>query len=130
MDSTLLLIPKTFYGITRFLSSLPINITNLKTLIKTGKAFITPEEPKAVDGKSVSMRCGADPPGFPAPEYRWWKEGSGDSSKTLARGSEFTIDFATLDSAGKYFCRPVNELGEGTVASARLDVYQVTLTKT
>ena len=98
-------------------------------MIKTGKAFITPEEPKAVDGKSVSMRCGADPPGFPAPEYRWWKEGSGDSSKTLARGSEFTIDFATLDSAGKYFCRPANELGEGSVASARLDVYQVTLKK-
>ena len=103
-----------------------INI-NLKTLT-TGKAFITPEEPKAVDGKSVTMRCGADPPGFPVPEYRWWKEGS--DSKTLSRSSEFTIAFATLDSAGKYFCRPVNELGEGTVASARLDVYQVTLTKT
>ena len=78
-----------------------------------------------MDGKSVTMRCGADPPGFPVPEYRWWKEGS--DSKTLSRGSEFTIAFATLDSAGKYFCRPVNELGEGTVASARLDVYQVSI---
>ncbi len=87
-----------------------------------GKAFITPERPTAVDGKRVVLTCGASPPGYPAPEYRWWKEGT--ESSTLARGAEFTIEHARLSTAGKYFCQPANELGEGGVASVFLDVYQ------
>ncbi len=90
---------------------------------RPGEAFIAPERPTAVDGRSATLRCGADPPGHPAPKYRWWRE-DGSNGKTLAVGSEFTIDSVRLSSAGKYFCQPSNELGEGTVASAYLDVYQ------
>ena len=87
-----------------------------------GKAFINPEKPIAVDGKSVTLTCGANPPGFPKPTYKWWKQGS--TSKSLAVGSEYTIDSVRLDSAGKYFCQPSNELGEGSIASVTMDVYQ------
>ena len=87
-----------------------------------GKAFITPEKPTAVDGKSITLTCGANPPGYPAPTFKWWKDGNSGSS--LAIGSEYTIDSVRLGSAGKYYCQPTNELGSGGVASIDLDVYQ------
>ncbi len=89
---------------------------------KPGNAFIGPDRPTAVDGRSVTLRCGANPPGYPQPSYRWWRDG--EDGKTMAVGSEFTIDSVRLSSAGKYYCQPENEHGEGTVASAYLDVYQ------
>ena len=88
-----------------------------------GKAIITPEEPFAIDGKSVTLTCGANPPGYPAPQFRWWKEGNGND-KTLAIGSEFTIDPVRLSSAGKYSCEPSNEHGSGKISSKLLEVYQ------
>ncbi len=90
---------------------------------RPGKAFILPERPTAVEGKSVTLRCGADPPGHPRPTFRWWKHGS-SNSKAIAVGSEFTIDAIRLGSAGKYFCQAVNDLGEGAVASTYVDVHQ------
>ena len=89
---------------------------------RPGQAVITPEKPVAIFGKSITLKCAADPPGFPAPTYRWWKEGS--SSKNLASGSEFTIDSANLNSAGRYFCQPINELGTGQEGKVYMDVYQ------
>ena len=87
-----------------------------------GKTFILPENPTAYEGKAITLECGAKPPGYPTPTYRWWKE---DSDNTiLAAGSHFTIDSASLSSAGKYFCRPSNEFGSGSVAEMSLTVYQ------
>jgi len=90
---------------------------------KPGRSFILPERPNAVEGRSVTLRCGADPPGHPIPAYRWWREGN--AGKTLAVGSEFTVDTVRMATAGRYFCQPKNELGEGSIGSAFLDVYQV-----
>ncbi len=90
---------------------------------RPGKAFISPEKPTAVEGKRVTLTCGANPPGFPKPSFRWWKHGSGSSSKAMALGSEYTID-VRLSSAGKYFCQAFNDLGEGETASTFIDVYQ------
>ena len=91
---------------------------------RPGKAFILPDKPTAVEGKSVTLTCGAKPEGFPRPTFRWWKHGSGSSSKAMAVGSEFTIDSTRLSSAGKYYCQAFNDLGEGEVASTFVDVYQ------
>ena len=96
-----------------------------------GAAFIAPEQPTALEGKSVTLECGARPPGFPLPTYRWWR-GSGDSADTqlpansavLATGSTYTIDSVRLESGGKYLCQPTNELGAGSVAAAVLQVLQ------
>ena len=88
---------------------------------RPGQAFITPEAPKAIDGRRITLTCGADPPGYPQPTYRWWKEGS---QSALASGSEYTIDSATLNHAGKYYCQPSNDLGTGTKAFVNLEVNQ------
>lgn len=88
---------------------------------KPGATFIGPEKPLAVDGKPLTLTCGANPPGFPTPQYKWWKEGS-DSS--LSVSAELTLESMRLSNAGKYLCQPVNELGEGTIASIQVDVFQ------
>ncbi len=88
---------------------------------KPGNAFILPEKPIAVDGGSVTLTCGANPPGYPIPTYNWWKD---SQSKILAVGSEFTIDNVNLNSEGKYHCQPSNDHGKGSVGSVHLEVYQ------
>jgi echinoid protein len=35
-----------------------------------GKSFIEPNEPHVVEGSGVTLNCGANPPGWPAPNYR------------------------------------------------------------
>ena len=87
-----------------------------------GQTSISPENPTAFEGKSMSLVCGAKPPGYPIPTYRWWKEGS--ESSILATGATFTLDSASLASAGKYYCQPQNEFGSGTVAETSLSVFQ------
>ena len=87
-----------------------------------GQTSISPENPTAFEGKSMSLVCGAKPPGYPIPTYRWWKEGS--ESSILATGATFTLDSASLASAGKYYCQPQNEFGSGSVAETSLSVFQ------
>ena len=67
------------------------------------------EDMIAFGGKSMSLVGGAKPLGYPIPTYRWWKEGS--ESSILATGATFTLDSASLASAGKYYCQPQNEFG-------------------
>lgn len=88
---------------------------------KPGEGFILPEKPMAVEGRRMTLTCGAKPPGYPVPQFRWWKEGS---DTALAVGSEFTIDSVRLNNAGKYYCEPSNELGKGSTASIDLEVNQ------
>lgn len=88
---------------------------------KPGKGFITPEKPQAIDGRRLTLTCGADPPGYPKPQFRWWKEGD-ISDKAIS--SEFTIETVRLNNAGKYFCEPFNDFGKGTPASVELEVNQ------
>jgi echinoid protein len=90
---------------------------------KPGQAFISPDKPVGVEGREMTLRCGANPPGYPRPTYNWWREDSGNS-QILAVGSEFTIDAVNMNNAGRYQCQPVNDLGEGSVASVDLEVYQ------
>ena len=87
-----------------------------------GNTRISPDHPTAYEGKPITLVCGSKPPGYPIPTYRWWKEGSENS--VLATGAQFTIDSASLSSAGKYFCQPNNQFGSGTVAETSLNVYQ------
>jgi len=87
-----------------------------------GPAFITPETPNVLEGGRVTMVCGAAPPGYPIPTYKWWKEGS--SNTVLATGASFTIDSARINSGGRYFCQPSNIAGTGATAETILNVYQ------
>ena len=76
---------------------------------------------QAIVGRKITLTCGAKPPGYPNPTYRWWKD---DSDIALAVGSEYTIDSARLNNAGKYHCQPTNTLGKGTIARVNLEVNQ------
>ncbi len=87
-----------------------------------GTAKISPDEPIAVDEASVTLTCSADPPGWPTPQYRWWK--AGNEATILANGPELTIPVARQTSEGTYYCQPSNELGTGSSSSVQLRVYQ------
>ncbi|OXA59469.1 Hemicentin-2 [Folsomia candida] len=86
-----------------------------------GKTFIEPAEPNVVEGSGVTLNCGANPPGWPLPNFRWWKEGS---ESTISVGPQLNIGSAKVSSEGVYLCQPTNEIGTGTIASATLKVYQ------
>ena len=68
-----------------------------------GTARVSPDEPIAIDEGSVTMSCSADPPGWPTPQYRWWKAGA--EANILSVGAELTIPVARHGSAGTYFCQ-------------------------
>ena len=89
---------------------------------KPGPASILPEEAIAVAGRAVTLVCHADPPGYPEPTYKWWREGQ--DSTILSVSSHYTIETVEVGSAGKYFCQPHNSLGQVPAASVDLQVYQ------
>lgn len=92
---------------------------------KPGKARITPEKPIAIEGSGVTLTCTATPPGWPAPQYRWFKVGGQDGPQTvLATGTKYTIPNAHLGSEGIYNCQATNELGHGEMSSISLEVHQ------
>lgn len=101
--------------------------TSIALLIrhKPGKARITPEKPIAIEGSGVTLTCTATPPGWPAPQYRWFKVGGQDGPQTvLATGTKYTIPNAHLGSEGVYNCQATNELGHGEMTSINLEVHQ------
>ncbi|XP_073977737.1 contactin-2-like isoform X4 [Rhodnius prolixus] len=95
---------------------------------RPGKAQITPDRPIASEGNGVTLTCSASPPGWPTPQYRWWRELE-DSTPTsqitvLATGPKYNIPSAHLGSEGKYHCEANNEMGHGEKATVVLTVYQ------
>jgi echinoid protein len=94
---------------------------NIHVHHKPGKAYIIPSSRVAIDGKRISLTCGANPPGYPEPEYKWWKEGS---EATLTTGKKFTINPARLSNVGLYHCRATNQFGGSKIADFDLKVYQ------
>ncbi|XP_049534631.1 hemicentin-1-like [Anopheles darlingi] len=92
---------------------------------RPGRAKITPENPVVHVGNSVSLMCKADPPGYPDPQYRWYRDVGGEISTTvIAQGAQYLIPKAGLSSEGKYHCHASNELGNGDMASATLEIHQ------
>ncbi len=66
-----------------------------------GTTFITPEKPTVMEGDRITLKCGANPPGYPQPTYTWSREAS--LTSVLATGESFTIDGARLDSGILHF---------------------------
>ncbi|XP_069704105.1 hemicentin-1 isoform X7 [Periplaneta americana] len=98
---------------------------------KPGRARISPDKPVAAEGTGITLTCSANPPGWPAPQYRWWRDGdltSGSSNSApatvLATGQKYTIPSAHLGSEGKYHCQATNEMGHGDPAFVNLVVHQ------
>ncbi len=94
---------------------------------KPGQARITPEKPIATEGTGVTLTCSATPPGWPMPQYRWWREGDAmnpASMPVMATGSKYTIPSVQLSYEGRYHCQATNEMGHGDMATVTLTVHQ------
>ncbi|XP_018335575.1 hemicentin-2 isoform X2 [Agrilus planipennis] len=91
---------------------------------KPGRARIMPDKPIATEGSPVTLTCTATPPGWPAPQYRWFRPGNDGQQTVLATGTKYTIPNVHLNSEGVYYCQATNELGHGEVASVNLEVHQ------
>ncbi|XP_050086076.1 uncharacterized protein LOC126571536 [Anopheles aquasalis] len=94
---------------------------------RPGQAFINPNNPIVHVGAMLTLRCSVNPPGWPVPKFRWFKDAAGEvsNSKTiLAQGPQYVIPRAHLGSEGSYHCHAVNELGHGPMATIRLEVHQ------
>ncbi|XP_073825110.1 uncharacterized protein [Musca autumnalis] len=94
---------------------------------RPGQAYITPNKPVVHVGNGVTLSCSANPPGWPVPQYRWFRDMDGEFSnaqKILAQGPQYSIPKAHLGSEGKYHCHAVNELGMGKIATINLEVHQ------
>lgn len=93
---------------------------------KPGRAHISPDKPIAQEGAGVTLTCSARPPGWPAPQYRWFRDIDTADTKpaVLATGNKYTIPSAHLGSEGVYHCQATNELGHGDMSSVALEVHQ------
>ncbi|XP_063621729.1 hemicentin-2 [Cydia splendana] len=93
---------------------------------KPGPARVSPDRPVAQEGAGVTLTCIARPPGWPAPQYRWFRDIDSADAKpqVLATGNKYTIPSAHLGSEGVYHCQATNELGHGDLASVTLEVHQ------
>ena len=94
----------------------------LAVLHKPGPAHIQPSQPVGIEGKSVSVVCGASPPGHPAPSYTWWR--SSDPGTVLATSPTLVIRPVRMSSEGEYLCQPHNNYGKGLPVSVQLQVVQ------
>lgn len=77
----------------------------------------------------MTLTCSANPPGWPPPQYRWWRDQDVSSGKSspqtvLATGAKYTIPSAHLGSEGRYHCQATNEMGQGIPQSVLLQVHQ------
>lgn len=88
---------------------------------KPGKAFIDPSKPIASEGEPFTMACQADPKGWPEPTYKWWRDGS---NVTLSLGQKFTLTTARMSNEGTYYCKASNDLGDSTITSVVLQVFE------
>ena len=76
---------------------------------KPGPGHISPTQPVGIEGKSVTLTCGASPAGYPAASYTWWKATS--PSEILATSADFIIRPVRMSSEGRYMCQPHNNYG-------------------
>lgn len=93
---------------------------------RPGQAYINPSKPVVHVGNGVTLTCTANPPGWPTPQYRWYRDVEGDvsTSTILSQGSQLVIPRAHLGSEGRYHCHAANELGNGEMATITLEVHQ------
>lgn len=87
---------------------------------RPGQAYINPSKPVVHVGNGVTLTCSANPPGWPVPQFRWFRDIEGEtppSQTILAQGSQYVIPRAHLGSEGRYHCHAANELGHGDLAT-------------
>ncbi|RWS14198.1 hypothetical protein B4U79_12939 [Dinothrombium tinctorium] len=95
---------------------------NIRVKHRPGNTEILPANPIAVSGKPFTLSCIAKPPGWPVPEYKWWREGQ--HKEELGRQQNYTFISIHVRNEGNYYCQPYNALGTGSVSSVYLTVQE------
>lgn len=93
---------------------------------RPGQATIDPPKPIVHVNSALTLTCSANPPGWPIPQYRWYRDLVGDiqNQPILAQGSQYVIPRIHFGSEGSYHCVANNEMGFGEVANIALEVHQ------
>lgn len=92
---------------------------------RPGQAYITPSKPIVHVGNGVTLTCSANPPGWPVPQFKWFRDNGGETSNNvLFQGSQYVIPRAHEANEGRYQCLAANELGQGEKATIVLEVHQ------
>lgn len=93
--------------------------------MKKNKYYLTQSANKYFHVLGVTLTCSSSPPGWPVPQYRWWRDQE-DSTQTtvLATGPKYNIPSAHLASEGQYHCQATNDMGHGEIATVVLTVHQ------
>lgn len=82
-------------------------------------------------GSKTLIQCRAKPPGYPEPQYRFWKYAglNGQQRAALTRvglsTGTYTIHSAKPDDEAKYGCLAFNDLGQSTEADGELIVNEL-----
>ena len=56
-----------------------------------------------VAGRPVSMECMTTPPGYPAPQYKWWRTTT--PSEILGTQRTLTLQQLRLEDGASYSCQ-------------------------
>ncbi|KAA0198428.1 hypothetical protein HAZT_HAZT007763 [Hyalella azteca] len=108
-------------------------VVNLTVLIPPGSPHITPQKPKAVEGKPIELTCSSSG-GSPDPQIIWYRQGSDEKLRSVlkpgggrdeATTSVLTISPTKEDHGNEYRCVVSNRAlaeGERMETSVTLDV--------
>ncbi|CAG0881052.1 unnamed protein product [Cyprideis torosa] len=88
-----------------------------------GEATIVSYPPMGVVGRSVTLSCRSDPPGYPDPMYRWWRQDH-PNAPPLAMGRNLTLPRVDMTMEGAYQCRAQNAFGSGAPSTYNLRIAQ------
>lgn len=83
----------------------------IKVKHKPGESWISPENPIAIAGKPFTLTCQSKPPGYPEPNYKWWREGQ--EGQELGHEKTYKLIAVHVSHEGRYFCQAFNSLGKG-----------------
>ncbi|XP_052212693.1 hemicentin-1-like isoform X2 [Dreissena polymorpha] len=73
-------------------------------------------------GQSLTLTCGMSDPGYPAPEFRWWRAHIPGRVIYTSPNPTFTISQARLADNGNYTCQASNEIGVGAPSTVTVEV--------
>ena len=80
------------------------------------------ENGMGVEGGEVILTCEVTPPGYPQPQFKWWR--SDETSDILSLTNNLTLANLRLDDEDSYSCQAYNELGKSQVGTGMLRVVQ------
>ena len=80
-------------------------------------ARVVSQDGVGVEGGEVVLTCEVTPPGYPRPQYRWWR--SDKTADILSLTSNLTLTSLRLEDEARYSCQAYNEFGKSKEGSGK-----------